>query len=87
MPVIPVVVHGTLGTTLQTVANGDHYDVNGIGFTGDVIGVDPIITGSITWASCTLYVDGQVAASDYATRGDGHDVACLVRLVDSALAV
>lgn len=47
---------------------------------GAIIGVDPVIAGPISWASCTLYVDGVAVVSDYATKGDGHDVACLYRV-------
>ncbi|AEK08279.1 hypothetical protein CONSTELLA_212 [Mycobacterium phage Constella] len=76
-PTLPVILHGPYGQTFHTVTNGDYYALDGYGFTGDIVGVDPVITGPISWASCTLYVDGVAVATDYATKGDGHDVACL----------
>jgi len=46
---------------------------------GELIGVDPDIQASpgVTWASCTLYINGTPVVSDYASRGDGTDVNCL----------
>lgn len=43
---------------------------------GQVIGVDPEM-GSNAWISCTLWVNGVVEFSDYATAGNGHQVSCL----------
>lgn len=78
-PGISVIEHG-YGTTHQSyVVNGASLG-SGTGWTGDLIGVDPILEEPLTWASCTLYVDGRVAKTSFATRGDGNDVSCLVRL-------
>lgn len=80
---------GTAGIAVIEYGGGTsrhRYIVNGInpgtgtGWTGDLIGVDPVITPDIESASCTLYVDGQVAKTSSAVQGDGHDVECVVRL-------
>lgn len=78
-PTLAVLEYSATGAVPVTIV-ADERIGTGTGFTGDLIGVDPIIDGPITWASCTLYVDGVVAKSDSAVRGDGHDVSCLVRL-------
>lgn len=78
-PTITVIEHASGQTRTRYVSSGEYLGV-GTGWTGDLIGADPVIDGAITWATCTLYVDGVAAKSDSAVRGDGHDVSCLVRL-------
>ena len=69
------------GAQTRTIYAGDGGDPgSGTGWTGDLVGADPVISGLITWASCKLYINGVVAKSDFATAGDGHDVSCLARL-------
>lgn len=46
------------------------------GYSGQYIGVNPIM-GANNWISCTLYVNGAIEVSDYASAGDGTDVTCL----------
>lgn len=43
---------------------------------GQYVGVDPIM-GDNNWIKCTLFINGAVEVSDYATRGDGTNVTCL----------
>jgi hypothetical protein len=78
-PGISVVEYGSDGPRQTYVVNGANLGM-GNGWTGELIGVDPILEGPLTWASCTLYVDGRVAKTSFAARGDGNDVSCLVRL-------
>ncbi len=78
-PGIVVTEHGSDGPRTVYVANGAALGM-GTGWTGELIGADPILEAPATWASCTLYVDGRVAKTSYAVRGDGNDVSCLVRL-------
>lgn len=78
-PTLAVLELSAAGSVPVTIFGGQRIG-SGTGWTGDLIGVDPIIDGPITWASCTLYVDGVVAKTDRAVAGDGHDVSCLVRL-------
>lgn len=79
LPSIAVIEHA--GAQTRTIYAGDGGDPgSGTGWTGDLVGADPVISGLITWASCKLYINGVVAKSDFATAGDGHDVSCLARL-------
>jgi hypothetical protein len=77
-PGISVIEHAGGVTRTRYVTGG--YTGIGTGWTGEVVGVDPILEEPLTWATCTLYVDGQMAKTSAAVRGDGHDVSCLVRL-------
>lgn len=78
-PGITVIEHAGGQSQPRYVGPGDNLGM-GTGWTGEVIGADPIISGSITWAECTLYIDGVLAKQDQASVGDGHDVSCLMRL-------
>lgn len=77
-PGISVIEHAGGVTRTRYVVGG--YTGIGTGWTGEVVGVDPILEEPLTWATCTLYVDGRMAKTSAAVRGDGHDVSCLVRL-------
>jgi hypothetical protein len=76
---IAVIEYGGGTSRHRYITNGVNPGM-GTGWTGDLIGVDPVITPDIESASCTLYVDGQVAKTSSAVQGDGHDVECVVRL-------
>lgn len=76
---ITVIEHAGGSSQPRYVTGGENLGM-GTGWTGDVIGADPVIDSSIGWAECTLYIDGVVAKKDYAASGDGHDVSCLMRL-------
>lgn len=76
---ITVIEHAGGHSQPRYVTGGENLGM-GTGWTGDVIGADPVIDPSISWAECTLYIDGVMAKRDYASSGDGHDVSCLMRL-------
>lgn len=76
---ITVIEHAGGSSQPRYVTGGENLGM-GTGWTGDVIGADPVIDPSIGWAECTLYIDGVVAKKDFAASGDGHDVSCLMRL-------
>lgn len=44
---------------------------------GQYVGADPVISGSVTWAGCSVVVNGLLEHADYADAGDGTDVTCL----------
>ncbi|ACH62078.1 hypothetical protein MYRNA_70 [Mycobacterium phage Myrna] len=54
-------------------------EVNETAFSGDIVGVDPIM-GANLWLACQVYIDHQLAFSDSGTAGDGTDINCLRRL-------
>ena len=55
---------------------GGGWTWNEVAGPGEIFGGDPIM-GSASWASCKVYVNGDLVYSDYATAGDGTDVNCL----------
>ena len=44
---------------------------------GQYVGADPVISGRVTWAGCSVVVNGVLEHADYADAGDGTDVTCL----------
>ena len=46
------------------------------GYSGQYVGIDPIM-GANNWIKCTVYVNGRIEKTDYASAGDGTDVNCL----------
>ena len=59
--------------SLETICGGravyDEYRSSG------TVGIDPEMSGA-DWLSCSISIDGRHIFSDYATRGNGHEVTC-----------
>lgn len=48
-------------------------------FSGDLVGLDPIM-GAQYWIACQVYVNGRQVYADYAENNDGTDVNCMRRV-------
>lgn len=43
---------------------------------GQIIGVDPIMDDN-NWMRCTVWINGQVVATDFAQKSDRREISCL----------